>query len=278
MLCSCPVVFISFKIFEIFILFLNKVSIFSLVQVTENIFRGDPLFHQNQDFRILLFLGLWRTDTKVTRPWVTGDTTTPPTSPPTSRCIPRSRRAGRSLNKDSECRRQRRKVRYQNACGYSILPVVLSSKYCACPFNLLHLFPESWYSEARLVSSSEFTLCLFLRVGDQSLARVLTLTRNKMRQHDEEDQTIIIQNIKLIVLILVIRLAWWKIRPKLDFFSSVTKAWWSEAFKTRFLIALLCTSRIFYSRDLKSYYGPLLSSHNSTYTFKGKWSLDICQQ
>ena len=154
---SCPVVFISLKRFEIFILFLKKVPIFSLVQVTENIFRGKPLFHQSLDFKILLFLGLWRTDTKVTRPWVTGDTTTPPTSPPTSRCIPRSRRAGRSLNKDSECRRQRRKVRYQNACGYSILPVVLSSKYCACLFNLLHLFPESWYSEARLVSSSEFT-------------------------------------------------------------------------------------------------------------------------
>ena len=42
--------------------------------------------------------------------------------------------------------------------------------------------------------------------------------------HDEEYQTIIIQNLKLIVLIMVIRLGWWKIRPKINFFSTVIKA------------------------------------------------------
>ena len=43
-------------------------------------------------------------------------------------------------------------------------------------------------------------------------------------QINEEDQTIVIQNLKLIVLIWVIRLGWWKIRPKINFFSTEIKA------------------------------------------------------
>lgn len=46
---------------------------------------------------------------------------------------------------------------------------------------------------------------------------------DKMKMN-EENQTIVIQNLKLIVLIVVIRLGRWKIRPKIKFFSSEIKA------------------------------------------------------